>query len=106
MPSTDTTHVIPDWVVYPEEEWLKITPGQAGFEEDRFDQVISRLDVRGSSWEGEAHDEGQWGAVLTRGGYLYFTRSGLIHIRRFGNCVSTAWRALTDGLSRGGRGSR
>ena len=39
-------------------------------------------------------------------GNVYFTRSGLIHSRRFGNCVSTAWRALADGLSRGGRGSR
>lgn len=61
---------IPDWVVYPEEAWAKRTPARAGLDGDGFDRLISDAQVKGAAWEGETHEGDEWGAVLTRGGYL------------------------------------
>jgi CubicO group peptidase (beta-lactamase class C family) len=59
---------IPDWVVYPEVEWIEITPAEAGFDAVQFQEMTSQ--VVGAAWEGEVHKGNQWGAVLCRGGYL------------------------------------
>ncbi|TIN74281.1 serine hydrolase [Mesorhizobium sp.] len=61
---------IPDWVVYPEHDWLRISPRQAGLDEQRFATFTSQLNVGPANFAGEDHSNGQWGAVLTRGGYL------------------------------------
>ncbi len=37
---------VPDWVVYPEEEWLKITPLQAGFDEAKFNESFPTLKLK------------------------------------------------------------
>ena len=64
---------IPDWVVYPEKEWVKIRPEQAGFHEANFNKILSNAQARGAKFGGEVHDNNKWGAVLTRGGYLVHT---------------------------------
>ena len=64
---------VPDWVVYPETDWVRITPAQAGFDELKFNKIISSSQVRGANFAGEVHDNNRWGAVLTRGGYLVHT---------------------------------
>ena len=61
---------IPDWVIYPQEKWVQITPGQAGFDPVKFESIVGDSQVKGARWEGEVHEEKEWGAVLTRGGYL------------------------------------
>lgn len=81
----DAAHTeIPAWVVYPQEQWLEATPAQAGFDADKFTAVANPAELGGATWEGEVHGEGEWGAVLTRGGYL---------LRSWGNpdyCYQTA----------------
>ena len=61
---------IPDWVTYPEDEWIRIEPEEAGLNAAKFGEFIAGLDVRGASFGGEEHSRNQHGAVLTRGGYL------------------------------------
>ena len=61
---------IPDWVVYPQEKWVQITPVQAGFDAVKFNSIVGDTEIKGAKWEGEVHEEKEWGAVLTRGGYL------------------------------------
>ena len=62
--------VLPDWVTYPETDWIRITPEQAGLDRDGFETFLSGLDVKGASFGGEDHTGNRWGTVLTRGGYL------------------------------------
>lgn len=70
---TNVENTIPAWVVYPDEEWMKITPAQAGFDVTKFNQIIVNSHPRGGDFWGEVHEENEWGAVLTRGGYLVHT---------------------------------
>jgi CubicO group peptidase (beta-lactamase class C family) len=73
MNRTPAETKIPDWVAYPEEEWGKITPHAAGFDAEKSNKMIANAQVKGAAWEGEAHEGNEWGAVLTRGGYLVQT---------------------------------
>ena len=61
---------IPDWVIYPQDKWVQITPAQAGFDAVKFNSIVGDSQAKGGRWEGEVHEEEEWGAVLTRGGYL------------------------------------
>ena len=61
---------IPDWVVYPQEKWVQITPAQAGFDAVKFNSIVGNSQVGGARWEGEVHKEKEWGAVLTPGWLL------------------------------------
>jgi CubicO group peptidase (beta-lactamase class C family) len=61
---------IPDWVTYPKEQWRQISPAEAGLDPVRFEQLVSGTQVEGAAWEGETHEGNDWGAVVTRGGYL------------------------------------
>ena len=61
---------IPSWVTYPEEDWIEITPDEAGLDSAKFSEFSGNLNVRGGMFGGEDHTERQYGAVLTRGGYL------------------------------------
>ena len=64
---------VPEWVTYPGQEWVEITPEEAGLDVDVWRRLLADLDVRGASWEGEVHDGHRWGTVFTRGGYLVHT---------------------------------
>ena len=61
---------IPDWVTYPEDDWVSITPVQAGLDPDGYRLFVDGLDPAGADFGGEDHTGGRWGAVVTRGGYL------------------------------------
>jgi CubicO group peptidase (beta-lactamase class C family) len=61
---------IPDWVSYPERAWRRISPAEAGFDANSFHHLVSEDRVEGAAWEGEIHEGNDWGAVVTRGGYL------------------------------------
>ena len=67
------TTEVPDWVVYPEDDWKIITPEAAGLDREKFDKFLAELDVRGAAYGGEDHSGDKWGTVLTRGGYLLQT---------------------------------
>ena len=61
---------IPQWVTYPEDDWVEIGPTDAGLDPEAYRDFIGGLDVRGGDFGGEDHTGDKWGAVITRGGYL------------------------------------
>ena len=61
---------IPEWVTYPRDDWIEITPADAGLDVEKFERFLAGLDVKGASFGGEDHTGDKWGTVLTRGGYL------------------------------------
>jgi CubicO group peptidase (beta-lactamase class C family) len=61
---------IPDWITYPGEQWKTISVSEAGFNSEKFDSVIESTSAKGATFAGEIHNDNEWGAVLTRGGYL------------------------------------
>ena len=64
---------IPDWVTFPEDEWVQITPEEAGLDPRKFSDFLGGLNLRGMNYGGIAHEGNDWGLVLTRGGYLVHT---------------------------------
>ncbi len=64
---------VPGWLTYPEAEWAPLTPGQAGFRQPEFDRAIAQHQPRPSTFWGERHAAGDYGAALTRAGYLVQT---------------------------------
>ncbi|MEO2048704.1 MAG: CocE/NonD family hydrolase [Pirellulales bacterium] len=89
---------LPEGIVFPGDEWLRITPEQAGFNIESFRQLVSKSDVHAGNWGGAVHKEGQWGAVLTRGGYLVQTWGDLsakYQSASLGKCITRALFGLT-----------
>ena len=82
---------VPDWVTYPDEDWIQITPAEAGLDENIFATWLSGLDVRGASFGGEDHSGQQYGAVLARGGYLVHTWGD----RHYRHHTASVGKALT-----------
>ena len=64
---------IPDWVVYPGENWKTATPQEAGFDMGKWNEWLSKQNPRGAAVAGESHPGNQWGAVVMRGGYIIKT---------------------------------
>ena len=44
---------VPDWVAYPDRDWVQITPAEAGLNARKFAVWLASLDVRGASFGGE-----------------------------------------------------
>ena len=61
---------LPDWVTFPEDDWVRAPPGELGLDPERLRAFLAGLDPRGASFGGEDHSGTKWGAVVTRGGYL------------------------------------
>ena len=61
---------IPDWVTFPDDEWIGIGPAEAGLDTPAYGDFIGGLDVRGADFGGEDHTGEKWGTIITRGGYL------------------------------------
>lgn len=61
---------VPDWVVYPSREWPRLSPAEAGFRQPEFDAMVNACQPRPSTFWGECHAPGDYGAVWTRGGYM------------------------------------
>ncbi len=70
--ATGRAHV-PDEVVFPGDKWDRITPEQAGLDVEKFNQLLRKANVRPGGWGGTKPTDKQWGAVLTRGGYIVHT---------------------------------
>ncbi len=64
---------LPRWLTYPNERWPVATPEEAGFRQPEFDQLLARYEPHPSTFWGERHAPGDFGAVLTRGGYMVKT---------------------------------
>jgi CubicO group peptidase (beta-lactamase class C family) len=86
---------VPDWVTYPEHDWIRISPGEAGIDPGKFGNWLGSHDVKGANFLGEDHGGDQYGAVLTRGGYLVHSW-GDCHYRHHTASVGKAltWIAL------------
>lgn len=67
---------VPGWVVYPDKQWLTLTPDQAGIRDVAAWNkwvVATEKSERGASFQGEDHSGNKWGVAITRGGYLIQT---------------------------------
>ena len=88
---------LPDWVVYPENEWQRIEPEAAGIDGPGLRHFLEGLDVRAAEFGGEDHSNGKWGAVLTRGGYMLHSWGDPDY--RAQTCFDNATRANLGGLT-------
>ena len=61
---------LPDWVTFPEDDWVQITVEEAGLDPEKFGAFIAGIECKGASFGGEDHSGNKYGAVITRGGYL------------------------------------
>jgi hypothetical protein len=61
---------VPDWVVFPENEWQTLSPARAGFLEPEFSNEMNAHAPRPTTFWGERHRPDEFAAVITRGGYL------------------------------------
>jgi CubicO group peptidase (beta-lactamase class C family) len=64
---------LPDWVIFPEENWVNISPAEAGLDPHRFEAWLRTLGFHGADFGGEDHTGGKWGVMLSRGGYCLHT---------------------------------
>ena len=64
---------VPDWIVYPGDEWARLSPAEAGLREPAFSDLVGSHAPRPSTFWGERHAADEFGAVLTRGGYVVVT---------------------------------
>lgn len=60
---------IPDWVVYPGEEWAWLNAKEAGLHPERWAEYISATPSPGGCG-GDIHSDGRWGTCVQRGGYM------------------------------------
>jgi CubicO group peptidase (beta-lactamase class C family) len=61
------------WVSFPDAEWQRISPEDAGLDPEGFARFVDGLDVHGADFGGEDHTGDQFGVALARGGYLLHT---------------------------------
>ena len=71
--ATEPTAELPAWVTFPGKTWRQITPEEAGFDTAKLDAIIGKANIKPGTWGGIRFDNGHWGAVLTRGGYMVRT---------------------------------
>ena len=64
------TFELPDWVAFPEDDWVQISPSEAGLDSEKFEAFITGLEIKGAFYGGEDHSGNKYGAMITRGGYL------------------------------------
>lgn len=89
MSQQAASDAVPDWVIFPQEEWQSITPEEA-FAQPVSSHVTShaaktdllewnawvsrtRDKVKGSAFFGEDHSGSRWGVAIAWGGYLLQT---------------------------------
>ena len=58
------------WITFPGDDWVSISPGEAGLDAQGFRQFLATLHPHGADFGGEDHTGSKWGAVLTCGGHL------------------------------------
>lgn len=57
-------------MTYPQDDWIEITPAEAGLDVEKFDRFLAGLNIKGASFGGEDLTGNRWGTMLTPGGYL------------------------------------
>jgi hypothetical protein len=63
---------VPDWVVYPEEQWQTITPESAGLDVSKWNDYLATVRQNAKGYPaGGQNPEGKYGAVICRGGFLF-----------------------------------
>lgn len=65
-----SVETVPDWVTYPDAEWVEITPEEAGLDVQAWHRLLADRDFRAASSDGQVKGRDDWGTVFTRGGYL------------------------------------
>ncbi len=60
---------VPDWVVFPDEEWETISPQEAGLDLGKWNAWLAKQKPAGAEVLGQNLDRG-FGVVIVRGGYL------------------------------------
>ncbi|MHB0958704.1 MAG: serine hydrolase domain-containing protein [Pirellulaceae bacterium] len=65
--------LLPAWLTFPEQQWQRITPAEAGIDTVAYEKLLAQSQIGPKGWGGTQPDNRQWGAVLTRGGYLVET---------------------------------
>ena len=55
---------IPDWITYPDDDWIQITPEEAGLDSGKFAAFLRKHDVKGGNFGGEDHVHDQHGADI------------------------------------------
>ena len=69
----ETVDSLPASLTFPEQQWQRITPDEAGIETVAYEKLLAQSQIGPKGWGGTQPDNTQWGAVLTRGGYLVQT---------------------------------
>jgi CubicO group peptidase (beta-lactamase class C family) len=64
---------LPAWLTFPEQQWQRIMPAEAGIDTVAYAKLLAQSQIGPKGWGGTQPDNTQWGAVLTRGGYLVQT---------------------------------
>lgn len=90
---------VPDWIVYPDREWARLSPTDAGFREPAFSDLVRAHPPRASTFWGERHAPGEFGAVLLRGGYLVATWGRWRDYRHQSASVGKAFTLAALGLA-------
>lgn len=96
--AADDAPAVPAWVTFPEKEWVRITPEQAGLDAAKLQQVLDAAKIGPGGFGGNHPTDKQWGAVLTRGGYLVQTwgdPSYKYQSASLGKCITRALVGLT-----------
>ena len=63
---------LPPGLVFPEKDWMRISPTEAGFDAARLGRIFADAHLGPGGYGGTAPGDHEWGAVLTRGGYLVY----------------------------------
>lgn len=98
LPITTARSDEPPPVVFPQEEWVRISPEQAGLNVQRYEELLGSSNIGPGGWGGNEPGDGQWGAVLTRGGYLVQTWGNpraRFQSASLGKCITRALVGLT-----------
>lgn len=64
---------LPDWLVWPGDDWEHATAQQAGLDTENFQAALDATPVHAADWGGTAPQEHEYGAALIRGGYVVHT---------------------------------
>ena len=52
---------LPAWLTFPEQQWQRITPAEAGIETVAYDRLLSQSQISPKGWGGTQPDNTQWG---------------------------------------------
>jgi CubicO group peptidase (beta-lactamase class C family) len=89
---------LPEGLVFPGNDWTRISPAEAGFDAPRLDRIFAAAHLGPGGYGGTAPNEREWGAVLTRGGYLVYA-FGDPHFRHQSASLGKCFTRLLLGLA-------